>query len=125
MFDKESLDLLNGVKLFNEHDYFSAHDYFEAMWNESSTTDKLFFQGLVQISVGCFHAVCGNLKGAISQLGKGVLKLERFLPDFKDVDVLKLTEDVKLLNKEIDLLFVAASKNLDLNLLPKINIKKK
>ena len=79
-----------GIKLFNKADFFAAHDFFEDIWIDAKNEDKLFFQGLVQISVGCYRLICGNFSGAKSQLRKGEEKLNRFSPAFLKVDVEEL-----------------------------------
>jgi predicted metal-dependent hydrolase len=93
-------DIIVGINLFNDADFFSAHDYFESLWVESNQKDKLFFQGLVQISVGCYHLVSGNLKGALSQLSKGKIKLEKYTPSYKEIELESLLSEIKsLINK--------------------------
>jgi len=84
-----------GIKLFNESDFFAAHDFFEDIWMEAESEDKLFFQGLVQISVGCYHLICGNFSGAKSQLLKGEEKLVRYLPVYLKVNVEDLLLNVR------------------------------
>ena len=121
MFDSESHELYKGIDLFNNQDYFSAHDFFENMWNEASGDKKLFFQGLVQISVGCFHSVSGNLNGAESQFRKAENKLKNFNPCFLNVNVKKLLEDILLFIKQIEAFHDNDFLKLDLRLLPKIN----
>lgn len=121
MFDSESDELCEGINLFNNQDYFSAHDFFENMWNEASEDKKLFYQGLVQISVGCFHSVSGNLNGAESQFRKAENKLKNFNPFFLNVNVKKLLEDILLFMNQIEAFRTKNILKLDLNLLPKIN----
>ena len=83
-----------GLKLFNKSDFFAAHDFFEDIWGEAKNEDKLFFQGLVQISVGCYHLICGNYSGAKSQLRKGEEKLRQYPVAFQKVDVENLLFNV-------------------------------
>ena len=91
------IDIADGIALFNDCDFFSAHDFFEDIWIEANRDEKEFFQGLVQISVGCYHLICGNLKGAHSQLRKGTTKLKKFEPDFYKLDLISLNKNVELL----------------------------
>jgi len=83
-------DITEGIKLFNDSDFFAAHDFFEDIWMEANKTDKLFYQGLVQVSVGCFHLICGNLNGAKSQISKGINKLLDFIPEYNNLEVANL-----------------------------------
>ena len=80
------MDINKGIELFNDGSYFEAHDHFEEMWNEAERGEKEFYQGLVQISVGSYHLICGNNKGALSQYNKGMSKLEKLtMADVFDV----------------------------------------
>lgn len=55
---------------------------------------------MVQISVGCYHLICGNLKGAVSQLTKGKTKLRKYTPEFYKIDLSSLDNKLSnLLNK--------------------------
>jgi len=95
-------DISKGVLLFNDSDFFSAHDFFEDIWMGAETDERLFFQGLVQISVGCYHLICGNLKGAKSQLTKGIGKLDNYQPEFYSVNLKKLIKEISFLSDNID-----------------------
>lgn len=92
-------DIYKGIGLFNESDFFSAHHFFEDCWINCDRQEKLFFQGLVQISVGCYHLLNGNYNGSISQLTKGQLKLNCFIPFYHDINILKLVEEIESLIK--------------------------
>ena len=96
------IDISDGIALFNDCDFFAAHDFFEDIWMEADRDEKEFFQGLVQISVGCYHLICGNLKGAKSQLTKGKTKLTNFEPNFYEVNLSLLNKKVEKLINNID-----------------------
>lgn len=101
------IDISEGINLFNDCDFFSAHDFFEDIWMDANGDEKAFFQGLVQVSVGCYHLICGNLKGAKSQLSKGKEKLTKYEPVFYNINL-------KLLNKKLEQLLnkLATDKNI-------------
>ncbi len=113
-------EILEGIRLFNEGDFFSAHDFFEELWMESEKTDKLFLQGLVQISVGCYHLICGNFKGANSQLLKGKTKLRNYLPAYKNIDVKSFLNDVELLLSDFENVVSNSKLKIDVNKIPRI-----
>jgi len=94
--------LLTAIEQFNNADFFSAHDSFEEIWIDCRTGEKEFLQGLVQLSVGMFHFISGNLKGAVSQLRKSVEKLEKFAPEFYEIDVFYVVSKSKNLIFEIE-----------------------
>ena len=96
------IDISDGITLFNECDFFSAHDFFEDIWMDADRHEKEFFQGLVQISVGCYHLICGNHKGAKSQLTKGMNKLVKYEPAYYKVNLKSLNKKVKVLINNIN-----------------------
>lgn len=117
---------LEGVELFNCHDFFSAHDIFEELWVEADRENKMFFQGLVQISVGCYHLICKNYKGAVSQLEKGLSKLvSQNNPDDKKIKLDELVTELKYLLEEIENLKIDSDRNLDVNKLPTLKLTSK
>ena len=99
------MDINEGVKLFNDGSYFEAHDYFEEMWNCAVSNKRDFYQGLVQISVGSFHLISKNYNGALSQLSKGVNKLENFPNNFENINLLQFRQDINYLIEQITLFF--------------------
>ena len=93
---------LTAIDQFNDADFFSAHDSFEELWIDCRTDERDFLQGLVQLSVGMFHLVSGNLKGAVSQLRKSVEKLDKFSPEFSKIDVFYIVSKSKNLIFELE-----------------------
>ena len=110
------------VKLYNNADFFSAHDKFEELWTESGSDEKKFFQGLVQISVGSYHLVCGNKRGALSQYKKGIEKLKEFAPFYYGVEVGKLVNEIIILLAYINEYFSEEISNFDLKKIPSIDL---
>ena len=55
---------LAGIVLFNRRDFFEAHEVWEALWMDSATPEKKFYQGLIQAAVGLLHFGNGNVRGA-------------------------------------------------------------
>ncbi len=90
-------DIKKGIELFNESDYFTAHDFFEDIWMDADYEEKDFYQGLVQISVGCYHLICGNHSGAKSQLKKGISKLSKYIPEYNNLELSELISKLKKL----------------------------
>ncbi|HRI45665.1 MAG: DUF309 domain-containing protein [Ignavibacteriaceae bacterium] len=113
---------LKAIDFFNDDDFFSAHDLFEEIWVESIGDEKLFFQGLVQVSVAYFHLVSKNYVGAKSMLIKSISKLEKFLPEFNGIDTDALVSKMKLTIFEIDKYFNDNSFILTYKNIPKLII---
>lgn len=95
-------DILQGIELFNNGGFFEAHDFFEECWLKSNSQEKKFYQGLVHLSVACFHLVSGNKKGSISQFNKAILKLKLYYPIYHNVELEKLLENTVLLKKKVE-----------------------
>jgi hypothetical protein len=84
-----------GIEEFNTQCFFEAHDTWEELWRETSGPDRLFYQGLIQTAVGLYHLSHGNIRGARSQFGKALDKLERYLPAYHGIDTVHLTGGVR------------------------------
>lgn len=80
-------DISEGVKLFNNCQFFEAHDFFEELWKVAESKNRLFFQAMVQVSVGSYHLVNRNYKGAISQFKKAEKKFFNYNPVYFEVDI--------------------------------------
>lgn len=83
-----------GIEEFNNHYFFEAHDTLEDLWHGTRGHDRLFLQGLIQVSVGFYHFLNRNFKGAHSQWTKAEQKLHQYLPSHRDVNVEKLLIEV-------------------------------
>jgi predicted metal-dependent hydrolase len=82
----------DGINHFNRGCFFEAHDTLEDLWMGTRGTDRLFLQGLIQVSVGFYHLFNRNYAGASSQLTKGLGKLERYRPAHQNVDLETFTQ---------------------------------
>ncbi|MBL0176787.1 MAG: DUF309 domain-containing protein [Ignavibacteria bacterium] len=71
-----------GLALFNAREFFDCHDVWEGLWMETQGPDRLFYQGMIQVAVGYYHAGNGNFKGAESQFSKALPKLASCLPAY-------------------------------------------
>ena len=83
-----------GIEYFNTTYYFEAHDTFEEIWMDERGEDVRFYQGLVQLATGFYHLRMDNLKGAESQLSKGVAKLEKYKPEYRNLELTELLNQV-------------------------------
>ena len=76
-----------GIQEFNQQEFYACHDTLEAIWIEAPEVDKRFYQGILQVAVGCYHLSNDNLRGAIILLGEAVRRLCDYQPDYEGVDV--------------------------------------
>ena len=79
-------------ELFNSKKYFECHDLLEDAWTGTRGPERDFLQGLIHIAVGMYHVAAANHKGAVSQLGAGVVALEPFRPEQEGLDVDRLLD---------------------------------
>ena len=88
---------LQGIEQFNQRDFYACHDTLEAIWIDSAEVDKRFYQGILQVAVGCYHLTNHNWRGAVILLGEGVRRLKDYQPDYETINVLQLLEESQAL----------------------------
>ena len=86
-----------GIEEFNQQQFYACHDTLEAIWVDASEADKRFYQGILQVAVGCYHLSNDNLRGAIILLGEAVRRLCDYQPDYEGVNVELLLEQASQL----------------------------
>ena len=81
-----------GIAEFNQQQFYACHDTLEAIWIDAPEMDKRFYQGILQVAVGCYHLSNDNLRGATILLGEAVRRLCDYQPDYQGVDVEQLLQ---------------------------------
>ena len=69
---------LEGIQLFNEHEYFDAHEAWEDVWHMAYGLKHDFYLGLIQCAVALEHYRRSNPRGVVSLF-------KSYQPKFKDV----------------------------------------
>ncbi len=82
-----SQEFRRGIEQFNRRSFFECHDTLEELWHGTRGKDRLFLQGLIQISVGFYHLFGRNYKGAASQFTRGLGKLEPYRPAHNGINL--------------------------------------
>ncbi len=91
------------VRFFNAREYFECHEVLEELWREEPTSLRLFYQGVLQVAVGCYHlTVRRNRHGAVSKLRAGLEKLQQFPAVMGLVDVDDLRQQIRYLLSRIE-----------------------
>jgi predicted metal-dependent hydrolase len=81
---------LDGITLFNNHEFFEAHEVWEDAWHMAYGTKYEFYQGLIQCAVALEHYARSNPRGVVS-LYNTYRKHFREVPDvFMGMDVKSL-----------------------------------
>src|SRR3954467_7852247 len=57
---------LEGIRLFNEHEFFEAHETWEDCWNMAYGLKHEFYQGMIQCAVALEHYCRSNPRGVLS-----------------------------------------------------------
>jgi predicted metal-dependent hydrolase len=67
-----------GLEDFNSGRFFEAHEHWEEVWLETLDPEKMFLQGLIQITAAFHHYSRANRQGTQNLLQAGLTKIERF-----------------------------------------------
>lgn len=68
---------------------------------EADLRDRDFYQGLLQIAVGCYHLSNSNWRGAVILLGEGMGRLEAYEPVYAEIDVTQLIDQSSALRESL------------------------
>jgi len=81
--DREARLFARGVALFNSRHFFEAHEAWEEIWLHTRPPEKIFLQGLIQVTAAFHHHLRSNPRGFKSLLHAGITKLEAFPPEHR------------------------------------------
>ena len=84
----------NGLKKYGEGDFYLAHEFWEDLWHNKQIKDRIFIQGLIQLSASFYKIQCNNLRGARSLLEKSINKFEQYSGIQRNIDVDKLKQEL-------------------------------
>jgi len=80
---------------FNAGLFFEAHEHLEHRWVMLPPGPvKRFVQGIIQVSVGLYHARRGSYHGAVNQLAKGLDKLGGLRGSVMGLDCVQFVREV-------------------------------
>jgi hypothetical protein len=86
--------LAEGLRDYNDARFFEAHEAWESVWLTAPQPEKLFLQALIQTTVALHHFSRNNRLGATRLLAAALRKLEPYPPDFANIDVALLRNDI-------------------------------
>jgi hypothetical protein len=93
--DLERKLYLDGIRLFNEHEYFEAHEAWEDAWRRSTGLKRNFDHGLIQCAVALEHYRRSNPHGVRSLY-------KSYQPKFGEVPDVFMGLDVKAFLREME-----------------------
>ena len=94
-FDWSTGELATGLACYRSSEFFETHEHWESAWNRLEGLEKLFLQGLIQVTVAMHHYQRGNFAGALSLLRRALEKFAQVPGDFGGIDVEVLSIDVR------------------------------
>jgi uncharacterized protein len=104
MAESSESSLASAISQFNRQDFYACHDTLEALWVEAPTTEKKFYQGLLQVAVAYYHLGNSNWRGAVILLGEGRFRLLAYAPSHAGVNVEQLRQDTQSLLTDLQAL---------------------
>lgn len=93
--DLERKLYLEGIQLFNAHDFFDAHETWEEVWRMAYGPKHDFYQGLIQCAVALEHYRRSNPRGVVSLYRTYRPKFKDLPPVFMGLDVTKFLADMR------------------------------
>ena len=102
MSDKIEKLFHQGLRSFNNKRFYAAHEYWEEIWTDYQIPDKKFIQGLIQLSVACFHLTNDNLNGAKGLFRKSTEKFELLESSIRSIDIHKISTMAGLSLEEVN-----------------------
>ncbi|RPI30669.1 MAG: DUF309 domain-containing protein, partial [Chloroflexota bacterium] len=72
---------VEGLELFNRHDYFEAHEILEEAWKADHTPGRELYRGVLQVAVAYMQIERGNYNGA----AKMFLRMRQWLDPLPDI----------------------------------------
>jgi len=87
--------LAEGLRLYRAGQFFETHEAWETIWLTAPQPEKLFLQGLIQVTVALHHFHRNNHLGATRLLTAALRKLEPYTPTFASLDVALLCDDIR------------------------------
>jgi hypothetical protein len=94
-FDWTHGPLAEGLRLYETGEFFAAHEAWEFVWLTAPQPERLFLQALIQVTVAFHHLSRANPLGAIRLLTAALRKLEPYPPDFANLNVALLRNDIR------------------------------
>lgn len=80
--DSPDARFLAGVELFNRGEFFDAHEVWEDLWRDCASSERRFYQALIQAAVAAYHYSRGNTTGASRLYNSGRRYMEPFRPAY-------------------------------------------
>jgi predicted metal-dependent hydrolase len=94
-FDWTEGALAEGLKHYRAGEFFAAHESWESLWLVAQEPEKMFLQGLIQVTAAFHHLQRNNPLGAASLFERALARLERYPAGFGSVSVALVCQDIR------------------------------
>jgi predicted metal-dependent hydrolase len=94
-FDWTEGALAEGLRLYHAEQFFAAHEAWESVWLRAQEPEKMFLQGLIQVTAAFHHLQRNNPQGTALLLQAALGRLERYPAFFADISVTCLCNDIR------------------------------
>lgn len=118
--DQIQVLFLEGITLLNKGKFFDAHETLETAWHMEKAPIRTLYQGLIQLSVACFHAERRNWVGARRVLQRARGNLVPYLHAETIVDVADVILQIDILDERIKRIFKSKVKDPELAVFPHV-----
>jgi len=93
--------VIEGLELFNAHEYFEAHESLEMAWRQEPGPIRELYRGILQVSVAYYHLLRKNYAGARKVFQRCHKWLEPFPDLCRGIDLAGFREDYLRVEAEI------------------------
>lgn len=94
-FDWTQGSLAEGLRLYDAGEFFAAHEAWESVWLRAQEPEKMFLQGLIQVTAAFHHLQRSNPHGTTLLLQAALGRLERYPARFGAISVDLLCDDIR------------------------------
>ncbi len=91
--DWQSGALAEGLHCYRNREFWAAHEHWESVWLGLKEPEKNFLQALIQTTAAFHHVQTGNTRGAVSLLGKALVRLQPYPAVFGGIDLVQLRRE--------------------------------
>jgi len=93
--DLERKLYLDGIRLFNGHEFFEAHEVWEDVWHMAYGPKHAYYQGMIQCAVALEHYRRSNPRGVVGVFERSLVHLAKVPPVFMGLDVLAFLDRMR------------------------------
>src|SRR6266571_5120998 len=86
---------LDGIHLFNDHEFFEAHETWEDIWHMAYGIKHDFYQGMIQAAVALEHYRRSNPRGVVSLHKSYPIKFRAVPDQFMGLNVKRFLEHME------------------------------